>query len=261
MKLRSRLSWAILLCMCLFAFKAVAQQPINVGLTSVQPPFVLDHNSQKGLVYDLLGALNEDQRTYKFTAHLFPAKRLLATYDKKQIDLIAFNDVKWGWLERGGQGSLTLTDGKDLFVELKEENQHDHVNSIGAVRGFHYAFAQFDIDKLAQMPNVTLVNSESSAINILAKGRVHKAISSEAYLNWVSVKDPTLYRRLNILPKADHTYNRQFIVMPNAKITKIEFDALLKKLKDKHILKSLFAKYGLDEPPLGINYKAPPLKH
>ncbi|MET0013148.1 MAG: hypothetical protein ABW085_05780 [Sedimenticola sp.] len=238
------ISLSVLLNVCAIAD---SRQKVSVALTSIQPPFVIDEASRHGLAYDVVDALNRHQGLYEFQAKLIPAKRLLSDHDALGEHVVAFNDELWGWKQRGGAGSLTLTDGKDVFFSLNETSTKD---TIAAVRGFHYAFSGFDPEKLSRMPNVTVVNDEPTVLEMVIQKRTDRGITSLAFLKWISVSSPELYSRLRIDPEEDHTYNRQFIVFPYSPVSVGIINRYLTEMKEEGILPRIYKTYGLESPPL-----------
>lgn len=47
-------------------------------------------------------------------------RQLVKDQERLRIDLVAFNDLKWGWDKQGGKGSLSLSHGKDTFLSFQE---------------------------------------------------------------------------------------------------------------------------------------------
>ncbi|MBO6826291.1 MAG: hypothetical protein JJ879_08820 [Sneathiella sp.] len=240
----------LLLAICLLYPQLVmAKTPVNVGLTSVMPPFVINDQQKHGLVYDLVDALNDLQSDYYFSTTLYPTKRLRAIYEDSRTHMVAFVDVRWGWEERGGKGSIPLTNGKDLFVKLREEREEEDGGTLAAVRGFHYAFADYSAEKLATNPNVTLVRDEESVLQLVLRERVSKGIVSAALLSWYSVHRPESHQRLLIdHDNPDHTYTRQFVVLPHSPVNLDVMNGYFKRLYGSGELQNLFAKYGLQLP-------------
>lgn len=246
-----RLLTTLSLSTLLVTTAANATQLVNVGLTSIQPPFVVNPETKQGLVYDFLEFLNKKQDKYHFSARLVPVKRLLSTDKYSTPDMIAFNNVEWGWVKRGGIGSLTLTDGRDLFFSLTDNIHPENKGTLAAVTGFHYAFADYQSKNLPKLDYVRLVKNEQAVIRLVEHGRTEKGIISESLLNWISVSEPERYQKFKIDPKEDHSYNRQFITLPSSPIDVEEFNQLLLKCKGPQ-MDELFALYGLQPPPLKI---------
>ncbi|CAM3478325.1 hypothetical protein [Thalassospira profundimaris] len=245
--------YAAAMCMISILFlasAAIGQTVVKVGITSIQPPLVIDAVEKRGLVYDVVAALNELQSDYQFKAYHYPAKRLLVSYRDEDVHLVAYNDVKWGWLERDGVGSVDMIDGRDLFFTLRGyQPPTQRPEQIGAVRGFHYAFADFDSAKLSQMPNVSLVNNEDGVLRLVEHGRVDKGIVSETFLEWIAVSEPDVYQALEIdREHPDDTYHRQFVAFPYSPISVTEFNRLVMQLTETGDLQEIYARYGLTVP-------------
>lgn len=222
---------------------------VTIGLTSVQPPFVINTELRQGLAYTLTDFLNSKQERYRFNARMVPVKRLLS-YDKDSgIHLIAFNDINWGWKERNGVGSLPLTHGSDRFFSTRTAIDDEHKGTIAAVRGFHYAFADFSESKLESLSHVRLAKDELGVIRLVEHGRTELGVVSNALLNWLKVSIPDRVEKLSIRQKPDHHYQRQMIVLPSSPISVEELNELLLKLKGEG-MDQLFQSYGLEPPPL-----------
>ncbi|MBB1488528.1 ABC transporter substrate-binding protein [Oceanospirillum sediminis] len=232
--------------------------PVTVGLTSIQPPFVINSEKQLGLAYAFTDFLNRKQKKFIFNPRMVPVKRLLKTEKGPEINIIAFNDVDWGWKKRGGEGSLPLTYGSDLFVRhkqqkptsaLQESSSAANTVTIAAVRGFHYAFAGFKASNLEQMENVRLTKDELAVLRLVEHGRTDTGIISQSLLDWLSKTSPERFRLLNINPEPDHTYERQLIVLPSSPVSLDELNALLLQLRGPE-MNRIFSEFGLRPPPL-----------
>ena len=220
---------------------------VDIGINAAQPPFSFQTDHQEGLIFDIVNALNSYQDTYTFRTNVYPTQRILRSPERLQMHIVAFNDENWGWSQRGGKGSLTLTDGMDVFVALKDNSERE---TIGAVQGYHYAFADYDPEKLAAMKNVTAVKNEEAVLELILRQRVDRGVISLAFLRWIKVLRPDDYAKLEIVDKPDHIYNRQFILFSWSSIDIDALNDLLVQMKEDGILKSVFAKYGLPAPPL-----------
>jgi len=232
--------------------------PITVGLTSIQPPFVINSEKQQGLAYAFADFLNKKQKKFIFNPRMVPVKRLLKTEKGPEINIIAFNDVDWGWKKRGGKGSLPLTYGSDLFVRhtkqmpasnLQDSSPATEKATIAAVRGFHYAFAGFKASNLEQMDNVRLTKDELAVLRLVEHGRTDTGILSKSLLDWLSKISPDRFRLLEVNPEPDHTYERQLIVLPSSPISVDELNALLLQLRGPE-MNQVFSEFGLTPPPL-----------
>lgn len=247
----SRFRVIFILLSVLLSFNSGAKETVQVALTSIQPPFVFDNKELKGLVNDVFTELNRAQERYHFELALYPPSRLRQYFDSMQVHIIAFNDENWGWKPLGGQGSLPLTRGKDLFFQLAEPHKeaNDRLVDIAAVRGFHYRFANFDPSYLEHNEEIAVLENEAAVVKFVSYGRAKRGISSEAYLNWLSLSQPHVYDRLQIL-NADHRYQRKLVVMPASPVSVEEIDDYLRTLSKSGLLNKIFDRYGQLPPPL-----------
>lgn len=228
---------------------AQAQTTIQVAHSSFQAPFVTSFEPPQGLVIDLVEAMNQAQDKYIFDLKLIPSKRLLSSYKKEDIDLVAFNDMQWGWSNSGAQGSFPLTYGQDIFFKAKDEEMTKLARfRIAAIRGFHYSFADYDEQKLEELPHVTLSNTIDGVLKQVLFGRAKTGVASQAYLQWLKTVDPEQYQGISLIDKVDQRYTRRFIRLANAKIPVQDLNDILRQLAQTGVLKKLYQHYGLDIP-------------
>lgn len=226
------------------------REQINVAIELTHPPFVIDMATQTGLTYDMLKLFNSFQSRYKFVPIQVPTRRLRERAASLNIDMIALIDVDWGWRERGAIGSLSLTDGMDVFIARKAPTTQTGQPDLAAVVDFYYQFAEFSLEKLSAMPNVQLVSDESTVVEFVLRGRVRRGVVGLSTFNWLSLNQPEIHNVIKVLPSVDHHYSRQLVVLPNASIDIQDLNNLLLALEDRSLLKKLFATYGLQAPPL-----------
>ena len=242
--------FATLLLAC-FSPSAYALETVKVAVTSIQPPYVIDPKERVGLAYDMIDVLNGFQSNFQFVDVFCPPRRLLIEAKKNTVDLIAFNNTNWGWRDNNAGASISLTRGKDLFYSLKGQRNTNRADSIAAVRGFHYTFAQGDPDSLFTRAEVTLVNNEPAGLQMVMRRRTKTGIASEAFLNWIKSSAPDVYERLSINPVPDQEYERHIVVFPNSPISVERLNTLLKRPVIANALERIFADYGLPPPDKG----------
>ena len=236
------------MCLCSLALTpARAGELVEIGITAVQPPFSFHKDRQQGLVFDVIKALNSYQDKYTFEASIYPTKRILKSPKQLDLHIIAFNDENWGWSQRNAKGSLTLTNGKDVFIARKDNKLR---STTAAVSGYHYAFADYDPIKLETMPGVTAVQNEELVLDMVLRNRADRGVISLTFLQWVKVSDPQAYAKIEVVDQPDHTYNRQFIMLSWSPIATHEMNELLLNMKKDGIWDKVFGKYGLPAPPL-----------
>jgi len=227
---------------------AYSLETVKIAVTSIQPPFVINPEERIGLAYDLIDVLNGFQSDFQFVEVFCPPRRLLMEARKNRVELIAFNNIKWGWYKNNAVGSLSLTTGKDLFYSLKGQRNNNRADSIAAVRGFQYTFTQSDPRPLSTKAEVTLVNDEPSGLQMVVRRRTKTAIASEAFLNWIERSAPDVFERLSINPVPDQEYERHIVVFPNSPISVERLNKLLTRPIIVSALERIFANYGLPAP-------------
>jgi hypothetical protein len=191
------------------------------------------------------------QERYEFVLNMYPPSRIVKYHNELKVDLVAFNDLKWGWDKQGGKGSLSLTNGKDIFFTFDKNGVAPNKEelTIAAVRGFHYRFANFDPSNLEKNTQIHSLEDETNVVEFMSYMRADKGIASKAYLDWLSVSKPEVYKRITLLEE-DHRYTRRFIAMPNSVISIKEVNNILLDLNKTGLLKLIFARYGQAAPPL-----------
>lgn len=228
--------------------------PIVIGYTSVQPPYVIDEGG-RGLTFELTYALDQTTPNQRFIVKRFYPARIGHAIDEKKFDVIAFNNLLWGWKKSGATQSSTLIHDRDIFFSGVAPVDKSLANKVAATRGFTYAFADYSLEKLTKLPNVLLVDDEVDTIPLVRRGRVGKGIASEALLRWHMHANSGGQARLKLLDEVDHEYDRAFIVLPHSRLSLAQLNHTLQRLKDAGDLRRIFADYGLPEPSL-----APPRK-
>lgn len=228
---------------------AQAQTVIKVAHSSFQAPFVTNFDSPQGLVVDLVDAMNALQNDYIFDLKMIPSKRLLSSYKEEAIDLVAFNDMQWGWSNNGAEGSLPLSYGQDMFFKATDNEMTKVARfRIAAIRGFHYSFADYDAQTLEELPHVTLSNTIDGVLKQVLFGRAKTGVASKAYLQWLNIVDPEQYNGISLIDKVDQRYVRRFVRLVNAKISVQDLNGILRELAQAGLLKTLYQRYGLDMP-------------
>lgn len=224
---------------------------VTVGFTPMQPPFALDHKGS-GLVEGLLSAMAQETNTYKFVAVPLYAVRTKRALKEGSLHLMAFQNKTWGFDIEGVQESAILVEDRGAYFQLLENTKPIGMGLLGATRGFHYAFADFSIEKLHAMENVFLAVDEFDVVSLVQHKRVDHGVASESLLRWYRHEHPVQGKGLRILDQSDGHFERMFVILPNSPIRKVELDDMLRQLKAQGALLSLFAQYGLVEPPLSV---------
>jgi len=227
-----------------------AKTVVRVAHSSFQPPFLTAYDPPKGLAVDFVAMLNAQQSTYHFELIVIPSRRLLARFQELEIDLVIFNALQWGWSSYGAEGSLALSEGKDVFFRALDVTATQRApKRIAAVRGFHYSFANFDSQALDHLPHVALSTTLEGVVEHVIHGRAKTGITSQAYLRWLELTNPDLYSQLIIMDKTDQRYIRRVIRLATAPITTHDLNMILHELVHTGKFAALYAKYGMVPPP------------
>lgn len=227
---------------------------INVG-AGVRPPFLLEDNTQ-GVGPDIIHALNLIQEQFIFQLVPVPIKRRTQSLYEGWVDIMMWDNSKWGWEQESLQHSQPLIHAKDVFIARTDKYQSQDVfdelssHSLAMVHGYHYKFVNFETDpiKLNQSFSITLVRTEEDSINLLLSKRVDVAVASDVALAWHFKKYPQSQSKIMISEKYDTEYMRYFLVPASSPISAKELDELLILADNKGLLAPIYEKYGLDKP-------------
>lgn len=243
------------------AFAEVVQEPrtsIRVGASPHEPFFFEEGN--RGLTVDLLSAMNQIQKKYRFEIIKVPAKRAFQFADKEWVEILSWDNPKWGWKERHPvEPSIPLIDEKDVFVTLKkgmrDQRYFDELSDkrLALINGYHYHFADFQTshEELSKLYNVDLVKTEYSALQMLVSGRADVTVTSQSSLSWYLEQHPKVAQNLLISKKYDSQYKRYFLLVKHAPINIDEINNIIKQLSVDGVLLRLYQKYGLSPPIYG----------
>jgi ABC-type amino acid transport substrate-binding protein len=228
---------------------------IRVGASPHEPFFFEEEN--RGLTVDLISAMNQVQKKYRFEIIKVPAKRAFQFADREWVDVLSWDNPKWGWKENHPvESSIPLIDEKDLFVTLKkgmrDQRYFDELSDkrLALINGYHYHFADFETsyEKLSKVYNIDLVKTEYSALQMIVSGRADVTVTSQSSLAWYLEQHPEAAENFLISKKYDSQYQRYFLLVKHAPIQINEINQILKQLAVDGVLLRLYQKYGLSPP-------------
>jgi len=245
----------------LFLFLSVAQtdslqaaETIKVG-GYVFPPFVerlADHYS--GLTLDLIEAMNDYQKTYRFTFVSTSAKRRYRDFDEGEYDMIFFESIAWGWGKKTAvhASKVFLKGGEVYITKASSDKSQGYFNdfkgkSIAGYLGYHYGFAGFNADErfLREKFNVELSSTHEGNILRVLRDRVDMAVVTKSYLDTYLKKHPEHKALLLISSRLDQTYKHTILLRKNKKPFMKEMNKLLTDMEKSGILDRLWEKYGI----------------
>jgi ABC-type amino acid transport substrate-binding protein len=245
--------------LCTVSIQSLAKITVNVTVNINQPPYSIARSQQeldknKGLVLDLVTALNELQAEYQFVLHTVTAERTKRGIQDGVYDLVAMSNLDWGYDKTILQSSKNLLAVKDVFFTLKSQIENIHFSDIGTekistivVRGFSYHFLNFERDKrtLETKFNTLSVLSEPEVLTTILANRANIGVSSSTTLDYFALNNPAEYQKLHLYKQPDSEYFRHFLVRKKGKISLKTLDALFVNLAESGELTTIFARYGL----------------
>jgi len=230
---------------------------VNVGL-GVRPPFLLDRASEhfQGAGPEILQALNQVQQQFNFIPVEIPSKRKVQAIIDGKLDIIMWDNKKWGWGEHSIAVSSPLVYSKDIYFTLKKAKRTQKFFSdfsdkkIAMVIGYHYKMNDFitDIELLSKRFDVTMVRNEEASIRMVIAGRVDMAVVSETALNWYLIRFPQYQDKVLVSKRYDTQYGRHFLLPNNYPVTTNEMNEILQKANKQGLLSPIYKRYGLIKP-------------
>ena len=243
---------ALLVSMC--ASVVHAQTPVRVGGYDF-PPFVeRDGKQYSGMTIDLINALNAYQDDYEFEFVSTTPKRRYDDFANKKYDMIMFEDINWGWADKGVIASEVFLKGGEAYIAKKDGDRGDEYfdtldgKSISVLRGYHYGFADFNADEkvLKEKYNAECSNNAEGIIVKVAKGRTDIGVVTLSFLNRYLKEHPEISEELIVSDGFDQEYNHTILVregtVPDAK----QMYELLKSMSEAGKLADIWNMYGID---------------
>lgn len=231
-----------------------AAQTILVG-GYVFPPYVeTDQDERRGITFDLIEAMNAFQHDFHFEFVLTSPPRRYDDFDKGRFDAIFFEDIAWGWQEKGVDASrVFLKDGEVFLTKASPEKTQAYFDdlagkSIAGYIGYHYAFADFNADPkfLEQQFNMQLSNNHQGNIEKVLIGRADVAIITKSYLQRYLKEHPEAQDQIFISAKVDQEYRHTILIRTGGALTVEKINQLLTDMEQQGVLSQLWKRYGLE---------------
>lgn len=220
---------------------------VRVGAYPFPPYLSFIKDVPQGKTVDLINALNQIQNKYKFQLTITSPNRRYIDFGDK-FDLMFYEDLSWNWKGKNLESSdITLSD-EEVFISLtKFYKTNDFVKDIKTkkillIRGFHYAFANYnDSDEyLNKNFNVVFSTSPQNILEFLFNERAQIAIITKSFLLEFLNSNPKMKDSILISPIPDQVYKLSMLRSPNSPITIEDLNQLLQKIKSsdkfKHLL-------------------------
>lgn len=239
--------------------QAKQKQMIKVGVAH-RAPYYMD--GEQGLAVNFVSAMNKVSEDFVFKLVGFPTQRKFQALEDGWIDLMMWDNPKWGWKGQAIAISQPLIKSADVYVTLnlngRDQSFFKDLESkeLAFTRGFHYRFADYEIDpsKLQKRFLVTLVRNEEDAINMVLDNRVEIAVTNNVTLAWHFNRFPRHKELLLVADQIDTEFNRYAIIPEKAKITVEQFNEVLSKMSELGLTKNIFGWLGVQVP----NYRSDP---
>ena len=244
----------LFMALLLFSQCSSAKTQVNVG-GYYYPPFVeLSSGKVSGITLAMLEMLNRQQDKYQFNFVLTTAKNRYRDFADQKYDLIFFENPAWDWQGFPLEISDVYLTGEEIFIALKKpgrgQKYFDEITDklIAGILGYHYRFADYNIDELELTLNYDIVLSETHLdnLNLLLKEKVDLVIINRSYLQHYFFRQPEKKSKFLLSDKLDQRYTHSTLIRKNAPITVKNFNRLLKQLKDNGSLARLWQQFGLE---------------
>lgn len=240
------------------------------------PPFINTNTSATtGITIDLIKALNNFQKKYRFEFFLTSPNRQYHTFDKGFYDLIFFESLQWGWEQKPiDVSNVFLTGGEVYITKASPEKDQTYFDNLAGksktgILGYHYGFANFDAnpEKLKQTYQMELLTDHKLMIDKVITGQVDIAVVTASYLSYYLKESPFDIPRLLISKKYDQKYRHTALVRKGIKPDVNEINQLLDDMKKSGALKKIWKKYGIQnleskDPKntlnIGVSFAIPP---
>ncbi|UCX04080.1 substrate-binding periplasmic protein [Shewanella glacialimarina] len=245
----------ILLIFAVLSVQSAHSKPI-VKVAGYQFAPYLNQSSDglyTGLSIDVVKALNGIQSEVQFEFVATSIGNRYKAYKMDRYDMILFESPIWGWQDIEHEFvPLHINDG-ELFIALKdkaiEQQYFDSFSGkvLSLVRGYHYAFAQWQADPKALNNdyNIQFVRSNEASIVSILRGRANIAPVTWSYLQFYLAQYPEVKSQLLISNKWDQKYDHGVLLNPKAPISKQQLTKWISLLQEQNILPRLAANYGL----------------
>ncbi len=227
---------------------------VSVGMYPYAPFVENKGNGIEGMTIDLIAALNQLQKKYRFEAILIPPKRRYQSYLDGHYDVIFYENKAWGWHDIDIAASKVYQHGGEVYVALKQpgrgQEYFDDFNGkrMMGVLGFHYGFANFNADEgyLTHHFQMQLSHDNNKNLTKLLKGRGDIVVVTKAYLERYLLDNPEVREKLLISDKLDQEYHHSVLVRPGLVPSVAEINTMLEALEASGALTRLFLKYGIE---------------
>lgn len=255
--MRRTLRCALVLCISVYlammASAAFAQSVVRV-LAYPFPPF-LNEDLRTGLTPELIELLNVSQNEYHFEIRVVNPQERYGQIHAGLTDMILFESSNWNWQDKseGVDFSDTLLKGGEVYLTRrspeKDQSYFDDISKvrIGAYRGYHYAFADYNADEkwLKSRFDIKLAKKHEDIINWVKNGQVDVGVVTLSYLKRYFMMKPQEIEHYLVSQKFAQVYHLKALVRKKAAISMAKFQKILRKVQSGEAFKRFLEDNGI----------------
>jgi polar amino acid transport system substrate-binding protein len=192
-----------------------------------------------GMVADLVLAMNEVQDDYVFEIVPTSATDRYDDLESRKIDMLAFENIAWGWQDMAVDASEVYMGGSEVYVAAAGADGGQAffndiaTHKIAAVYGYHYGFAGFNGDPAYLQTSFAVEQplNPCTSLYYVLDGRVDLAVVPELYLQMFLREYPQYQGRFMVGDTPDQTYEHSFVVSRDRGPTVEEINGIIAKLR------------------------------
>ena len=229
----------------------MAQQVVHVGGVYF-PPYVYkgEQAITRGLLPQLVEALNESQADFRFVIVPTSIPRRFRDFEDGRIDLALFENPSWNlWAEIPHQAvDMGLEDAEVFVARVEADRDQRYFERLQGKRlalfnGYHYAFAAFksDPEYLIKTHNAAVTYSHDSNLLMVMRRRADVALVTRSYISGFLERYGQYSGQLLVSERVDQIYQHHALVREGAPITAAQFEALQEQLRVDGTLERIFA--------------------
>ena len=217
------------------------------------PPYVYADEPERGLLAQLLGALNRQQQDYRFIARDTSLARRFSDLRDGQVDLAVFENPDWGWQGIAAARLEMGLEDAEIYVAQAQPGRDQSFfqplqgKRLALFKGYHYGFSGFanDPQLLREQYSAELTYSHDSILGLVLRGRADIGLLTRSWLKERQIREPAPQAQLLIGDQVDQTYRHYMLLRPQAAITPARLEALLEALHHSGELQRIFEPYGV----------------
>lgn len=233
-----------------FAAPLAAQSVMHVG-GAYFPPYVYksDQAASRGLLPQLISALNQSQDEFRFVIVPTSIPRRFLDFEDGRIDLALFENPAWsGWSTIPHRAVDMGLEDAEVFVARVEAGRDEHYferlegKRLALFNGYHYAFADFNTnpDYLNKTYNAAITYSHDSNVLMVMRRRADIALVTRSYISSFLERYRQYAGQLLVSERVDQVYVHYALLRPEAPISAEQFSGLLERLREDGALERIF---------------------